>query len=134
MEAGERIEVSAVRQDELDTMLALMCQAFGLPFQAAREVFYSDPYFAIENKRVLRVNGSIVSCLTIVDTACWIGQGVVRLGGVAGVVTRPALRRRGYAGRLLRETVRTLDEQGYALSALFPFSYDYYRKFGWELA
>ncbi|HZO92107.1 MAG TPA: GNAT family N-acetyltransferase [Chthonomonadaceae bacterium] len=134
MGAGEAIEIGAVRPEELDTMLGIMCESFGLPFDAAREVFYDDPYFAIENKRVLRVNGQIASCLTIVEAACWLGFGVARLGGIAGVATAPALRRRGYAGCLLAATLRTLDERGYALSALFPFAYDYYRKFGWELA
>src|SRR5207253_3034345 len=38
------------------------------------------------------------------------------------------------AGRLLTDTVHLLRERGCALSALFPFSYDYYRKFGWDLA
>ncbi len=134
MGAGDEIEVGAVRRDELDTMLAIMCEGFGLPFDAARDIFYADPYFDIENKRVLRVGGRLASCLTIVDTVCRVGEGTARLGGIAGVATPPELRRRGYAGRLLVETVRTLRERGYALSALFPFSYDYYRKYGWELA
>jgi predicted acetyltransferase len=134
MGTSEEFEVGAVRPEELDTMLAIMCEGFGLPFDAARDIFYSDPYFEIENKRLLRLGGRIVSCLTIVDTTCWIGEGEVRLAGIAGVATPPELRRRGYAGRLLMETLHTLDTRGFALSALFPFSYAYYRKFGWELA
>jgi predicted acetyltransferase len=130
----EAVEIGTARPDELDAMLGLMCESFGLPFAAAREVFYSDPYFEIENKRVLRVNGRLISCLTLVDTVCWLGAGQARLAGIAGVATVPEWRRRGYAGLLLSETVRELARRGYALSALFPYAYGYYRKFGWELA
>ena len=128
----QTIAIGEPEPHELDPMLRLMCEAFGLPWGPAREIFYGDPYFELRNKRVLRVAGRLTSCLTIVETQCWLGSGVIRLAGIAGVATRPECRRQGYAGRLLSETVRTLDERGFALSALFPFSYDYYRKFGWE--
>lgn len=128
------IEIGDVRADELDAMLELMCEAFALPFAPARDIFYSDPYFDIRNKRVLRLRGRIVSCLTIVETDCWLGEGVARIAGIAGVATRQTERSKGYAGLLLTETLSTLRERGFALSALFPFSYDYYRKFGYELA
>ena len=49
------LEIRSPRPDELDPMLALMCGAFGLPFNPAREVFYKDPYFDVNRKRVLRV-------------------------------------------------------------------------------
>jgi len=128
------VEIRAARTEELDAMLTVMCEAFMLPFAPAREVFYKDPYFDIEKKRVLVENGEVISCLTIVEVVMWIGQAAVRVGGIAGVGTRPSHRRRGYAGRLLVESLRTLAEQGYGLTALFPYSYDYYRRFGWERA
>lgn len=128
------IEVDTARYDELDAMIGLMAEAFGLPSRPAREVFYADPYFAIENKRVLRVQGRMVSCLTIMDSLCWIGGAQVRLAGIAGVVTLPDERNKGYAGKLLQATLSLLRERGYPLSALFPFSFPYYRKFGWERA
>src|SRR5579883_1559713 len=127
------IEIGSARPEELDTVLQIMCQAFQLPFGPARDIFYADPYFDLENKRVLRVEGQVVSCLTIIDASCWIGGAPVRMGGIAGVATRMEERRKGYAGQLLLDTARLLETRGYALSGLFPFSYDYYRKFGWEL-
>src|SRR5437660_10709598 len=124
MRANGEIETGEAQRDELDSMLALMCAAFSLPFAPAREVFYADPYFDIPNKRVLRVGGRIVSCLTVVETVCRLGAGTACIGGIAGVATRETERRRGYAGRLLTETLHLFQERGYALSALFPFSYD----------
>lgn len=131
---AECMEASAVRQEELDSLLRLMCGVFDMDFDAAHPIFYSDPYFEIENKRVLRVDSEIVSCLTLVERECWLGQSVLKIAGIAGVATRPELQRRGYAGRLLADTLSVYKNRGYPLSALFPYSPDYYRKFGWEIA
>jgi predicted acetyltransferase len=128
------IELRAARPDELDAMLAVMCEAFMLPYGPARDIFYRDPYFDIECKRVLVKDGEVISCLTIVDSTMWIGASVVKVGGIASVATKSSHRRQGYASRLLMETLPVLHELGYAFSALFPFSYRFYSRFGWERA
>jgi predicted acetyltransferase len=127
-------EIGPVRQDELDAMLGVMCAAYELPFAAARPIFYADPYFELENKRVLRVDGHIVSCLTITEARCWIGKAVVPLAGIAGLATLPHAQRQGYAGLLLTATLQTLDERGIGLVGLYPYDDLYYRRLGWETA
>ena len=129
-----QIETGAARPEDLDAMLALMCEAFDLPLAPAHEVFYKDPYYDVNNKRVLRVDGQVLSCLTVVEARIWVGEVIVPIAGIAGVATRSTHRRQGYAARLLTETLRELAQRGYALSGLVPLSYDYYRPFGWELA
>jgi predicted acetyltransferase len=128
------VEMRAVRPDELDAMLAVMCESFGLPFSAARELFYKDPYFDVSRKRVLVLDGVLVSCLTIVEADVWIGCAPVRMGGIAGVATRADQRRHGHASRLLLNTLPLLREFGCALSGLFPYAYEFYRRLGWERA
>ncbi len=127
------IEIGAVHPDELESLLALICEVFQLPYEPARELFYKDPYLNLENKRVLRVNGQIVSCLTIADREVWLGGGRVRVGGIAGVATHPKERNKGYAGLLLEDTLAYLKTQGYALSALIPYSSHFYRRLGYEI-
>lgn len=128
------METRAAHTDELDSMLALMCEAFALPFPSARELFYKDPYFDIERKRVLVDHGDLISCLTVVHAPIWVGNAVVPIAGIAGVATKDSERRNGYAEKLLIDTVSFLSEKGYGVTALFPFSYPYYRRFGWERA
>lgn len=128
------IEIGAVRPGETDAFLSLMCEAFGMEFEAAKPIFYADPYLAPENKIVLRLAGEIVSCLTVVDRTCWIGEAQVRLAGIAGVCTRRTFQRKGYAGMLIHETAVALSSRGYHMAALFPVDRDYYRRFGWETA
>jgi predicted acetyltransferase len=130
----ETVEIGIAETRELDTVLEILCEAFQMVPEAARPVFYNDPYFHLENKRVLRVNGRVVSCLTIVEAECWIGASAVKLGGIAGVATRSEARNQGYAGRLLADTVRALRERGFGLSALIPARQEFYRRYGWEIA
>lgn len=132
-QANDAIEIGSPRDtQELDAMLALMCEAFEMPFGAARDVFYSDPYFDPQNKLVLRVGGRVVSCLTLTRTRCWIGEGIAELAGIAGVATLAAERRKGYAGALLNHAIQLLQQGDVALAGLLPYDLDYYRRFGFE--
>ncbi len=128
--------VRAARPEDSEAVLEILCQAFGLDSEAARPIFYGDPYFDLSHKRVLTVPGTgAVSCLTVVPTRLRIGGVAVPAAGVAGVAARPAFQRRGWAGRLLAATVPALGaELGYPLALLHPLSAPFYRRFGWEFA
>lgn len=56
----------------------------------------------------------------------------VGLGGVGGVASLPASRRGGAVRACMRAALEDLYAHGDVLSALYPFSTGYYRKFGYE--
>ncbi len=57
---------------------------------------------------------------------------VVPMAGVGGVACLPASRGKGYAGAGLKFALERMREAGQPVSVLFPFSWAYYRRFGWE--
>lgn len=57
----------------------------------------------------------------------------VPMAGIGGVATLPEHRRRGHVRRLFRAAFDEMRERGQVFSALFPFSFPYYRMFGYEL-
>lgn len=128
--------VRALRLDEAEANLRLLCAAFGLPEDAARPIFYQDPFFDLSHKRGLFLpDGRLASCLTIIPAQIRIGNAIVPLGGVAGVATPPQFQRQGCASALLRATVSDLaDTLGCPVSALFAAAPAFYRRFGWEIA
>ena len=130
------IEVRAVRAEEADDALRVLCAAFGLSYEAARPIYYQDPFFDLSHKRLLRTpEDGILSCLTVVPTQIQVGAARVALGGIAGVATWPGRQRQGWASRLLAATVPALAEElGYPLSGLFPSVESFYQRFGWETA
>ena len=58
----------------------------------------------------------------------------VKMGGIGAVATLPEYRRRNLAAALLEEALAVMRDRGDIFSLLGPFSYRFYRKFGWELA
>ncbi len=128
--------VRAARPDDAEPLLAVLCAAFGLDCEAARPLFYQDPYFDLSLKWVLTTpREGIVACLTVIPAMLTIRGIALRTGGIAGVATHPDMQRRGYASHLLAETVRHLAKDlGFPVSALFPYSETFYRRLGWETA
>ena len=128
------IEIRQVREDELDAMLECMTTAFGVAKEEWADGFYNGPYNELQYKRVVVADGKVVSCLVFIPSTIYLGGTTVRMGGIAGVATLPDERRHGYAGMLMANSVHALRDLGFATSALYPFSFRYYRKFGWEFA
>lgn len=54
-----------------------------------------------------------------------------RVGGVSSVASPPEHRRGGLIRRILADMLAEFREKGIALSALWPFEYGFYRKYGW---
>lgn len=127
--------VRAATREELDDFVAVLCEAFDLAFEPAREIVLRDPYFDLNRKRVLvGPDNRILSCLTVVDQRMWIGESVVPVAGIAGVATRASHRGQGLASRLLRETMEWLRGEGYGLAALLAADPRCYAKLGWAYA
>jgi predicted acetyltransferase len=78
----------------------------------------------------LLVEGEPVSWLSVVDHDMRIGSAVVRMGGIGGVFTPEAQRRKGYSRRVMEHSVWWMGENGYDISMLFGIR-DFYPKWGY---
>lgn len=79
------------------------------------------------------LNGKIVSSLVCCPSPIVIDGAEVTHASVGSVGTLPEYRKKGCAGALMSECVKLLRNEGIYTSSLWPFSYAYYRKFGWEV-
>lgn len=77
--------------------------------------------------------GIMAASLDLWDFSCSFDGQTVRMGGIGGVSTLVEARRNGYVRGLLTHVLREMYDEGYAFSALYPFSHRFYRKFGYEL-
>ena len=57
---------------------------------------------------------------------------IVLCGGVGNVSSYPEYRRKGGIREIFREKFADMRTRGFVFSALYPFSHEYYRKFGYE--
>src|SRR5262249_37548455 len=121
-------EIRDALPEDREVAWRLQRAAFGLP--------EDGPPSHPGSSEVLRVyarDGKVVSCLTLIHAGLCMRGADLSMGGIRHVATAPDEQNRGYASALLRDTLRGLRRQGIVTSVLFPFSFRYYRKFGYEL-
>ena len=71
--------------------------------------------------------------MILLEMDCRFEGHTCRFVGVGGVVTDPAERRRGAIRQIFEADLPRMYDEGFALSALYPFSHEFYQKFGYEL-
>jgi predicted acetyltransferase len=82
---------------------------------------------------MLFVDGEPASCVVYDRRHVQIGRSRLRLGALGYLATTSRCQCRGYGSRLVFDALRRMHSRGDHVSALFTFSYDYYRRFGYEV-
>jgi predicted acetyltransferase len=114
----------------------LMAQAFSqgrvVETPAADAPADADDVY-VRNRHGVFVGGELQSALTICPFEVhWGAETTLAMGGIAGVATAAEARGKGYVDALLRHTLLTMRDAGQTISALYPFSWSFYRPFGWD--
>ncbi|HHY82496.1 MAG TPA: GNAT family N-acetyltransferase [Clostridiales bacterium] len=78
-------------------------------------------------------SGKMCSGLELYNFRAVFDGNIVQTGGIAGVATLPAERNKRYVRKLFEYIIEEMYERGDVFSYLYPFSYEFYRKFGYEL-
>lgn len=86
-------------------------------------------------ERCVRVHADeLVSCVgVVIRDGTWEDR-PVRIGGIGGVMTHPAARRKGYAEAGIQRAVEVFRDEGVAFGLLVckPHLLDYYGRLGWR--
>ena len=91
-----------------------------------------DPYDRAENTRVLLVEDEVVAVVHVAERTAYACGETVPFGFIAMVATHPKHRRKGYAGRLLRDAEEYMRSRGFCY-ALMLGAYRYYcGSLGWR--
>jgi predicted acetyltransferase len=81
---------------------------------------------------LVREDGKAAAVCSIIDYEIARGESTLSCGGIGGVATLVESRRSGAGSALMRGTLRQMFDDGKAISALYAFKEEYYRRFGWE--
>ncbi len=126
------MEIRAAKAHERDEIVDLISAVFVekcRPRYASQH--YQDFTYELDQSRVCIVDGKIVSYVRVSDRSMYIGEAVVKLGGIGMVVTSEESRGRGYASALLRDAISYMETQHYDLSLLFTTIQPFYMPLGW---
>lgn len=79
-------------------------------------------------------DNQLAAKLHLIPLTCYINGKTFDMGGVSSVATWPEFRRQGAVKQLLQHALQSMKKQGQTISFLHPFSFAFYRKYGWEHA
>ena len=129
-----RGEIRQTTSDEMASMASIWDACWEVP--AAGLQTKEMPHYApleAEDVSVVFVDGNPVSCVAYGRKELLCGSDRVRLGALCNVATKLPHQRHGLASQLMHEAVQRMHSRGDHVSALFTYSFDFYRRFGWEI-
>lgn len=118
---------------DLDRLVAVHTSAFPDPRGANARVrnFTQNPLGTLDDLRVAEQDGRVVGHAFLFRMGIHYGGRVVPAGGIASVGVAPEARGRGVATALLAHLHAESDARGYAVTLLYAFRYDFYRRLGY---
>jgi predicted acetyltransferase len=122
--------IRSVREEEREEIARIYANAYRRSLEEMRG-WAAD--CELQNTRAIFEGTRIVSMLQILPFMQWIGGRLLPMGGIGGVATWADRQGRGYAGLLMKDSLLRMHERGETVSLLYPFSFVYYRQFGWEM-
>ncbi|WP_219643639.1 enhanced intracellular survival protein Eis [Cohnella sp. CFH 77786] len=126
-------EIRQLKAEEFDERMKLSQFAFQFQIPAEqmekrRAAFHPDRHYGLFDE-----DGRLLSALLLIPYEAWVRGRKLKMGGVAAVASWPDARRQGGVTRLLTHSFETMRRQGQSLSMLHPFSFPFYRKYGYEM-
>ncbi len=121
----------AHRDEDLPEVKMVMSQAFSFG-----HIHQGEPGKIDDEKSTsfgIYEDSGLQASLEINHYKIYMGNDVqLKMGGIGGVACMPASRGKGYAGEVLKHALKMMKEREEHASFLFPFSWDFYRKYGWD--
>ena len=77
-------------------------------------------------------NGRLIAGMEALPYIMWFDGHKVPMHGIGGVASMPESRRQGNIRKIFEKVFEDMYEKNVIFSHLYPFSHDYYRKFGYE--
>ena len=97
-----------------------------------REQIAKGEYDSENTYGAIDENGRVVAGMEVIPYTMWFDGHKVPMYGIGGVASMPESRRQGNVRKIFEKAFDDIYEKGVVFSHLYPFSYDYYRKFGYE--
>lgn len=127
---SEKNNITGLLPERFDEVADVTEKVFHDPFM--RNGTSKEIVFNYKNTRVLLVDDKIASAVTITPRQMFIDDVIFDADGIGGVSTLPEHRKKGFAGILMKDSIKRMKEIGADISYLYPFSAAYYAKFGYR--
>jgi len=124
-------EIRPITPDEILLAHALYKNAYKITSeQTERWTKLTD----LTTTRAIVDNGRVLSILTIHSFEVWMFGKLMPMGGIGGVATFADQQGKGLAGKLIEQAILDMRDAGQVLSILYPFSFQFYGRYGYTLS
>lgn len=125
------MDYQQIQPDRFKEMLELAAYAFDLePDEEFQKVLHS---FALHSAVYGAIDQDhLTSQLLVLQMSIFLHETEIPMGGVSYVSSYPEVRGSGNITELIGRALKGMKEKGQLLSFLSPFSYAFYRKYGYE--
>lgn len=96
--------------------------------------WYFENIYDIENLICAKQDNKLVSMVHMNPYSILLHHSKIDAFALSGVATEPEYRGQGLAGSLIKYALNKAYKLGYDFSFLYPFQYEYYQKFGYNLS
>ena len=100
--------------------------------QEIRDQIAKGEYGSDEVYGAIDENGRALAGMEVIPYVMWFDGHKTDMYGIGGVASAPESRRMGHVRKIFEKAFADIYEKGAVFSHLYPFSHDYYRKFGYE--
>ncbi|MFW6270074.1 MAG: GNAT family N-acetyltransferase [Bacillota bacterium] len=126
------MNIKYIESDNLEQLKNLLQYCFGIEEENLE--MFANFLYKTENCLGAFENNQLTASLSIIPYEIFYNNNSVKMGGISAVSTFPQYRNKNYASTLIKRSLKIMKERGDYFSFLNPFSYSFYRKYGWELA
>ncbi len=118
---------------ENDDLKALLDYCFSVNEQEHNDLYFKEHVAHIRFFGAMQED-KLVSTVGYHDYRVKLHGESVKMGGICDVASFPEVRSQGSIEALLVHALKEMDNADYLISYLSPFSYPFYRRYGWELS
>ena len=124
--------IRTLTEGNMDALFSLRRVGFFQQIDPDNEAFTAQQRARLSITRGYFAEGELASAATMYPFKMFLSGKVVKMGGLAGVMSAPEYRRRGHVRALLEDGFERLHEQGVGWSLEHPFDPRYYARYGYQ--
>lgn len=122
--------VKPIETGDLPRAIDIWSLSFGFVDRDRWSMFYDS---FLDTAMGAYADDYLVAIVGITNFQMWFGEQLLPCAGVSAVAADPAHRRRGLIRRCLAACLKEAHRKRVPLTALWPFSYPFYRRMGYEV-
>ena len=131
---SDQLQYREIGKNDLKKFSKMLDYAFALQ-EGEKEYKSEEDYREIMGAaRGMYKGDELLSCFELFEFDCRMRDVQVKLAGIGGVASPPENRRKGYIKAMFNEALHEMKNNDFLLSSLWPFSFSFYRKLGYEQA